>query len=54
VITAGRDVRGINEIGDRLAREIPDARLVVVQEADHMVPWRAPEELSHLLLDFLS
>jgi 3-oxoadipate enol-lactonase len=54
VITAGRDVRGINEIGDRLARDIPDARSAVIEEADHMIPWRAPEELSHLILDFLS
>jgi 3-oxoadipate enol-lactonase len=54
VITAGRDVRGINEIGDRLARAIPDARSAVIEEADHMIPWRAPEELSHLILDFLS
>jgi 3-oxoadipate enol-lactonase len=54
VITAGRDVRGINEIGDRLARDIPDAQSAVIEEADHMIPWRAPEELSHLILDFLS
>jgi 3-oxoadipate enol-lactonase len=54
VITGGRDVHGINEIGDRLAREIPDARSAVIEEADHMIPWRAPEELSHLILDFLS
>ena len=54
VITGGRDVRGINEIGDRLAREIPGARSAVIEEADHMIPWRAPEELSHLTLDFLS
>ena len=54
VITGGRDVRGINEIGDWLAREIPRARSAVIEEADHMIPWRAPEELSHLILDFLS
>ncbi|HEV2901734.1 MAG TPA: alpha/beta fold hydrolase [Gaiellaceae bacterium] len=54
VITAGRDVPGINEIGDRLARDIPGARSAVIQEADHMIPWRTPEELSHLILDFLS
>ena len=54
VITAGRDVRGINDIGRLLAREIPGARLAVVEEADHMIPWRTPEELSHLILDFLS
>ena len=54
VITGGRDVRGINEIGDRLARDIPGAQSAVIEEADHMIPWRAPEELSHLILDFLS
>jgi pimeloyl-ACP methyl ester carboxylesterase len=54
VITAGRDVPGINEIGDRLAREIPGAESAVIEDADHMVPWRTPEELSHLILDFLS
>ncbi len=54
VVTAGRDVRGINEIGDRLARDIPGARSAVIEEADHMMPWRAPEELSQLTLDFLS
>ena len=54
VITGGRDVRGINEIGDRLAQDIPGAQSAVIEEADHMIPWRAPEELSHLILDFLS
>jgi 3-oxoadipate enol-lactonase len=53
VVTGGRDVRAINEIGELLAREIPQARLAVIEEADHMIPWRAPEELSHLLIDFL-
>ena len=53
VITAGRDVPAINELGDLLAREIPGARQAVIEEADHMVQWRAPEELSHLVLDFL-
>lgn len=54
VITAGRDVRGINEIGDQLARDIPGAVSAVIEDSDHMVPWRTPEELSHLILDFLS
>lgn len=54
VVTAGRDVAGINEIGDRLARDIPGADSAVIEDADHMIPWRAPEELSHLILDFLS
>jgi 3-oxoadipate enol-lactonase len=54
VITAGRDVPAINELGDLIAREIPGARQAVIEEADHMVQWRAPEELSHLVLDFLA
>jgi pimeloyl-ACP methyl ester carboxylesterase len=53
VVTAGRDVRGINEIGSRLAREIPGAESAVIDDADHMIPWRAPEQVSHLMLDFL-
>jgi 3-oxoadipate enol-lactonase len=53
VITAARDVPAINELGELLAREIPDARLAVIEEADHMVQWRAPEELARLVLEFL-
>ena len=53
VVTGRRDVRGINEIGDRLARDIPGAETAVIEEADHMIPWRTPEELSHLMLAFL-
>ena len=54
VVTGNRDVPGINEIGDILARRIPGARLAVIEEADHMIPWRTPEELSHLILAFLA
>jgi 3-oxoadipate enol-lactonase len=53
VITCGRDVPAINEIGALLASQIPEARAAIIQEADHMVPWRTPEELSHLIIDFL-
>lgn len=53
VITGGRDVPGINDVGDLLARRIPGARQAVIEEADHMIPWRSPEELSHLILDFI-
>jgi 3-oxoadipate enol-lactonase len=53
VITAGRDVPAINELGELLAREIPGAQLSVIEEADHMVQWRAPQELAQLVVDFL-
>lgn len=54
VVTAARDVPPITELGELLAREIPGARLAVIDEADHMIQWRAPEELAHLVLDFLA
>jgi 3-oxoadipate enol-lactonase len=53
VITAARDVPAINELGVLLAREIPGAQRAVIEEADHMVQWRAPEELAQLVLEFL-
>ena len=51
VVTGGRDVRAINELAVVLAREIPNARSAEIDEADHMVQWRAPEELARLVLD---
>ena len=54
VVTGGRDVPEINELGELLAREIPGAQSALIEEADHMVQWRAPEELAHLVLDFLA
>jgi 3-oxoadipate enol-lactonase len=54
VITGSRDVPAINDVGALLAREIPGARQAVIEEADHMIPWRTPEELSHLIIGFLS
>ena len=53
VVTGRRDVPGINDVGEILGREIPGARHAVIDEADHMIPWRTPEELSHLIIDFL-
>jgi 3-oxoadipate enol-lactonase len=53
VITAGRDVLDIGEVGDILAREISGAKRAVIKEADHMIQWRAPDELAKLVLDFL-
>jgi pimeloyl-ACP methyl ester carboxylesterase len=54
VVTGGRDVPALNGVGDVLARDIPGARRAEIAEADHMVPWRAPEQLGRLLLEFLS
>jgi 3-oxoadipate enol-lactonase len=54
VVTAGRDVPDLEAVGDLLAREIPGARRAVIDEADHMIQWRAPEEFAHVVLDFLA
>jgi pimeloyl-ACP methyl ester carboxylesterase len=54
VISAGRDVPDLADVADLLAREIPRAQRAVIEEADHMVQWRAPEELAHLVLSFLA
>jgi 3-oxoadipate enol-lactonase len=54
VITGGRDVPAINRLGELLAREISGAQRAVIEEADHMVQWRAPEELAQHVLRFLT
>jgi hypothetical protein len=46
-------VPGINEVGEILVREIADARSAAIADADHVVPWRKPEQLAGLVLDFL-
>jgi 3-oxoadipate enol-lactonase len=53
VVTGGRDVPDLEQVGDLLAREIPGAQRAVIEEADHMIQWRAPDELAELVLDFL-
>jgi 3-oxoadipate enol-lactonase len=53
VITGAEDVPGINEVGEILVREIADARSAAIADADHVVPWRKPEQLAGLVLDFL-
>ncbi len=53
VVTAGRDVPALEGVADVLVREIRGADRAVIEEADHMVPWRAPDELAQLVLRFL-
>jgi 3-oxoadipate enol-lactonase len=54
VVTGDRDVPAMTENGDVLEREIAGARRVVIPEADHMVPWRRPAELTDALAAFLT
>jgi 3-oxoadipate enol-lactonase len=53
VVTGAHDVAAMTEIGDLLHREIADAERAVIADADHMIPWRCPQELSDLILRFL-
>ncbi len=53
IVTGDRDVPAMTEIGDVLERRIGGARRVVIPEADHMVPWRRPQELADVLAAFL-
>jgi pimeloyl-ACP methyl ester carboxylesterase len=54
VVTGADDVPAINEVGDILASGIPDARSARLEDADHMLPWRRPQELARLVREFLS
>jgi len=47
------DVRDFHEIGARLAREIPGARLVTIAGAGHLPNLETPEAFDRLLLEFL-
>ena len=53
VVTGARDVSAMTEIGDLLHASIAGAERAVIENADHMIPWRSPEELSQLVLRFL-
>lgn len=53
VVTADRDIPQMTEIGDILFQGIPGARRAVITAADHVVPWRKPEELTWLIVEFL-
>lgn len=53
VVVGDEDVVDILETADLLAREIPDARKVVIAGAAHLPGLERPDELNRLLLDFL-
>jgi 3-oxoadipate enol-lactonase len=53
VIVGDRDVSDFRELADRFAREIPGARLEVIEGAGHLPSLERPEEFDRLLLEFL-
>lgn len=54
VVIGENDKADFKAIAQHLAEEIPDAELVVVPGAGHLVGIEQPEELNALLLEFLS
>ena len=53
VVEGGRDAPEFREIAGILAERIPGARLVTVDDADHVIHVRRPQECNRLLLAFL-
>jgi 3-oxoadipate enol-lactonase len=53
VVTGRQDVGAINEVGEILASGIAGARSAVLDDADHMIPWRQPDELAQLVREFV-
>jgi pimeloyl-ACP methyl ester carboxylesterase len=53
VVVGDRDQPDFMAIGERIAREAPNARLEVVPGAGHLVALEAPDAFERLLLDFL-
>lgn len=53
VIVGEHDVRDFHEIGDRIAREAPHARVEIVPGAKHLPSLESPDTFDRLLVDFL-
>ncbi len=53
VVLGADDLDVITEIGDLLAARIPNARRVMLDGADHILPLRVPDELASLLAEHL-
>jgi 3-oxoadipate enol-lactonase len=54
VIVGEHDLRDFREIGARIAREAPNARLEVVPGAKHLPSLECPDVFDRLLLEFLA
>ena len=53
VVVGAEDVADIRAIAEQLAREIPGARLEIVEGAGHLPSLERPDEVNRLLLEFL-
>lgn len=53
VVIGDADLPELRAVAERLARELPDARLATIDGAGHLPSLERPGELNRLLLDFL-
>ena len=53
LVVGEHDRTELAELAERLARELPDARLETIEGAGHLPSLERPDELNRLLLDFL-
>lgn len=53
VVIGSLDGKNLQNIADRLAKEIPNARKVVIDGASHHPPVETPEDFNRVLLDYL-
>jgi len=54
LVVGDEDVPDFGAIAERLSRELPDARLVVIHDAAHVVALERPEEFNPVLVEFLA
>jgi 3-oxoadipate enol-lactonase len=53
VIVGDKDVPDFLEIAERLEKELPDSRTVVLEDTAHTIPLERPDEFANLTLAFL-
>ena len=53
VVVGDADLTTCSSLAERLAQELPDARLETIEGAGHLPSLERPDELNRLLLDFL-
>ena len=54
VVLGGADLDEFREMGEIVATQVPNTRIIVIDGADHVVNIRRPEAFNRAVLDFLS
>ena len=53
LVVGDADLPELRSLAERLAQELPEARLATIEGAGHLPSLERPDELNRLLLDFL-